>query len=374
MTMIKAVRFHGKGDVRLDTIPALECGPDELRVEVAYCGICGTDVHEYLGGPIFPPQHGCKNPHTGVSLPVVLGHEFSGTIIEIGSKVTGFQLGQHVAVNPSLDDVTYGLELCTACRAGRPNICKRWACLGLSGPGGGFSDEVVVNSHCCIPLPEGVSLKAGALAEPLAVASHMIRLSGFKKGDCVAVLGAGPIGLALLLLLKALGASAVVISEIAESRILQAQKFGADEVVDPRQASLSRIDPLLEAIQKFSPDGADISFDTTGLQATLDSAVVAVKPGGVVFNVAIHEKPLSFNPNDFAFQEKKFMGGICYTNEDFVIALEAIRSGAVPADDFVTSVVPLEDIVQGGFMELIQNKEHHVKILIQPSLDGVKNQ
>ncbi|KIW62215.1 chlorophyll synthesis pathway protein BchC [Phialophora macrospora] len=373
MTTIQAVRFYGKGDVRLDTIPALKCGPDEVRVKVAYCGICGTDVHEYLGGPIFPPQAGSTNPHTGVSLPVVLGHEFSGTVVEIGSNVTGVHVGQNVAVNPSLDDVSYGLELCASCRAGRPNICKRWASLGLSGPGGGFSDEVVVNFHYCIPLPEGVSLKAGALAEPLAVASHMIRLSGFRQGDCVAVLGAGPIGLALLLLLKAQGASAVVISEITESRMLQARKFGADAVVDPRKPSISGIDPLLEAVQRHSPEGADISFDATGLQATLDSAIAVVKPGGVVFNVAIHEKPLSVNPNDFAFQEKKFMGGICYTNEDFVIALEAIRSGAVPADDFITSVVPLKDIVQGGFLELINNKERHVKILIQPT-DSLNDQ
>jgi (R,R)-butanediol dehydrogenase/meso-butanediol dehydrogenase/diacetyl reductase len=192
----------------------------------------------------------------------------------------------------------------------------------------------------------------------------MIRLSGFRQGDCVAVLGAGPIGLALLLLLKAQGASAVVISEVTESRMRQARKFGADVVVDPRQPSVSRIDPLLEAIQSHSPEGADISFDATGFQATLDSAIAVVKPGG---NVAIHEKPMSFNPNDFAFHEKKFMGGICYTNKDFVIALEAIRSGAVPADDFVTAVVPLKDIVQGGFLELIHHKERHVKILIQPT-------
>ncbi|KAK5400793.1 hypothetical protein LTR06_011253 [Exophiala xenobiotica] len=370
MATITAVRFHGKGDVRLDTIPALECGANELRIKVAYCGICGTDVHEYLGGPIFPPQHGQTHPHTGVSLPVVLGHEFSGTITEVGSNVTGFHVGQHVAVNPSLDDTSYGQELCVNCRAGRPNICKHWASLGLSGHSGGFSEEVVVNFHRCFSLPEGVSLKAGALAEPLAVASHMIRLSGFKKGDCVAVLGAGPIGLALLLLLKAQGASSVAMSEVTQSRIVQAKKLGADVVVNPLHAASAGVNPMVEAVQQLSPEGADISFDATGIQATLDTAIAVVRPGGVVFNVAIHEKPLSINPNDFAFLEKKYMGGICYTNEDFVIALEAIKSGAVPTDELVTSVVPLEDIVQGGFMELIHNKGNHVKILIQPNANG----
>lgn len=347
-----------------------ECSPDELRVKIAYCGICGTDVHEYLGGPIFPPQLGQKNPHTGVQLPVTLGHEMSGTIVEMGSHVTGFRLGQNVAINPSLDDRSYGIELCVNCQSGRPNICKHWACFGLSAASGGFSDEVVVKGHNCIPLPEGVSLKAGALAEPLAVASHMIRLSGFQKGQSVAVLGAGPIGLALLLLLRAQGASWVLVSEPTKSRAEQAKEFGADVVVNPTiscSVNGEKPDSVLEEVRKFNPEGVDISFDATGVQATLDTAIAVAKPGGVVFNVAIHEKPLLINPNDFCFTEKRLLGGICYTNEDFEVALQAIQQGAVPVDQMITSIVALEDIVEGGFEELIQHKANHIKILIQPT-------
>ncbi|EXJ94478.1 hypothetical protein A1O1_02874 [Capronia coronata CBS 617.96] len=366
---MKAIRFYGKEDIRLDTVPRLKCNSDELRVKVAYCGICGTDVHEYLGGPIFPPQPGQCNPHTGVELPVTMGHEMSGTIIETGADVAGFAVGQNVAINPSLDDRSYGMELCANCQAGRFNICKHWACFGLSAASGGFSEEVVVKAHNCIPLPDGVSLKAGALAEPLAVASHMIRLSGFQKGQTVAILGAGPIGLALLLLLRAQGASKIVISELTKSRALQAEKFGADIVVDPSvpPSKSAKSDAVQDAVYGIAPNGVDISFDATGIQATLDTAIAVVKPGGVVFNVAIHEKPLLINPNDFSFTEKKFLGGICYTNEDFDIALNAIAHGAVPVDDLITSVVPLEKIVEGGFLELIHNKASHVKILIQSS-------
>jgi (R,R)-butanediol dehydrogenase / meso-butanediol dehydrogenase / diacetyl reductase len=335
-------------------------------VKVAYCGICGSDVHEYLGGPIFPPQPGQKNPHTGVELPITMGHEMSGTILEIGSRTTGFKVGQNVAINPSLDDRHHGKEPCGICNSGRPNLCKSWATYGMSAHGGGFADEIVVKPFSCIPLPEGVSLKAAALAEPLAVASHMIRISGFKAGQDVVILGGGPIGLALLLLLKSKGVRKVIVSEVSESRSRQAEKFRADLVINPLATSHSS-DPVLDAVHNNVGDGVDIVFDATGIQSTMDTALTVVKPGGVVFNVAIHEKPLLINPNSFSFTEVKLMGGICYTNEDFEDVLKALADGTVPAEAMITSVVPLEKAVQGGFLELINNKAEHVKILIQPS-------
>ncbi len=342
----------------------------DVRVKIAYCGICGSDVHEYLGGPIFPPLPGQKNPFTGVELPVIMGHEMSGTIIEVGASITEFKIGQRVAINPSMDDRHHGKEDCTICQSGRRNLCKSWACYGLSAHGGGFADEIVVKPFNCIPVPEGVSLKVAALAEPLAVASHMIRISGFKHGDNVVILGAGPIGLALLLLLRAKSAGKILISEVTESRLRQAEKFGADMVVNPlakTSGSVGSGNAVMDAAQRVMRDGADIAFDATGVQSTLDTALLVVRPGGVVFNVAIHEKPLLINPNSFSFKEIKLMGGICYTNEDFEDVLQALATGRLAAEDMITSIVPLEKVVQGGFLELINNKAEHVKILIQPS-------
>jgi (R,R)-butanediol dehydrogenase / meso-butanediol dehydrogenase / diacetyl reductase len=346
------------------------CGKDDVRVKIAYCGICGSDVHEYLGGPIFPPLQGQKNPYTGVELPVVMGHEMSGTIVELGSNVTELKVGQNVAINPSMDDRHHGKEDCSICQSGRRNLCKSWACYGLSAHGGGFADEIVVKSFSCILVPDGVSLKVAALAEPLAVASHMIRISGFKYGHDVVILGAGPIGLALLLLLRSKGARKVIISEMTESRSCQAEKFGANLVVNPlakMSGDAGSGNAVVDAAHNMMGDGADIAFDATGIQSTLDTALLVVKPGGVVFNVAIHEKPLFINPNSFSFKEVKLMGGICYTNEDFEDVLQAVASGKLAAGDMITSIVPLEKVVQGGFLELINNKAEHVKILIQPS-------
>lgn len=343
-------------------------------MQIAFCGICGTDIHEYLGGPIFVPQPGTKNKVTGIELPVTLGHEFSGTVIEVGQSVKSLNYGQRVIVNPAMDERHLGMTSCSPCKTGCHNICKRSVTYGLSAEGGGFCEQSVVKAISCIPLPDSVSLKVGALSEPLAVAWHCIRISGFKQGQTALVLGAGPIGLAILCLLKVWGASKTIISEVTEARIEQAKKFGANAVVNPLEPFSGNredeiTDPVVAACRDLTDgDGVDVAFDATGMQSTLDAAISAVKPRGTIFNVAIHERPLLLNLNLLAQQEKSIKAGICYTNEDFYAVLKVLAEGKIPAEDLITSVVPLSDVLNGGFMELINNKAKHVKILIQPDL------
>jgi (R,R)-butanediol dehydrogenase/meso-butanediol dehydrogenase/diacetyl reductase len=349
-----------------------KCGHDEVRLQIAFCGICGTDIHEYLGGPIFAPQLGTKNKVTGIELPVTLGHEFSGTVIEAGQNVKSLTKGQRVIVNPAMDERHLGMTPCSPCKTGCYNICKRSVTYGLSAEGGGFCEQSVVKAASCIVLPDSVSLKVGALSEPLAVAWHCIRVSGFKQGQIALILGAGPIGLAILCLLKVWGASKTIISEVTDARIEQAKIFGADSVVNPlEQISGTRddevTDPVVATCRDLTgSDGVDVAFDATGMQSTLDAAIAATKARGTIFNVAIHEKPLLLNLNLLAQQEKSIKAGIAYTNEDFHEVLKVLAEGKIPAEQLITSVVPLSDILNGGFMELINNKSKHVKILIQP--------
>ncbi|KAF2034024.1 GroES-like protein, partial [Setomelanomma holmii] len=222
------LRFYAKGNIRLDDVPAPTCAPDEVRLKVAFCGTCGTDLHDFLRGPIFPPQHGERNPHTGASLPVIMGHEIYGTVVEVGKDVSGVSIGQRVAVNPAMDDRHHGKPQCKACLSGYHNICTGSTFCGLNATGGGFSDEITVKPLALVPSPDNVPLKLAGLAEPQAVAAHMIRISGFRKGDSAVVLGAGPIGCALTFLLKHKSASKILVSEIAAPRVKQAASFGAD--------------------------------------------------------------------------------------------------------------------------------------------------
>lgn len=333
-----------------------------MRVKVAYSGICGTDVTEYMSGPIFPPQEGHTHPHTGVSLPVIMGHEFSGTIIEVGSGVTHLQVGQCVVISPAYDHRHYETEYCEPCKNGKYNICDASATIGLNAPGGGFCDETVVRARNCVPLPSNVSLKVAALVEPLAIGRHSITGSGFKRGQSVLICGAGPIGLAILLILRVMGASRVIVAEVLESRMEQARKFGADAVISPLQAGPQTLD----AIQQVCEGSVDIAFDASGLQSTLDLSIAGVKPGGVIFNVAIHKKALSLNINDLAMKEKRLLSGICYFQEDFDVVIGMLAEGKLDAEQMITSIVPLSDIVDGAFEELIHNRDGHIKILIKP--------
>ena len=229
----------------------------------------------------------------------------------------------------------------------------------VNSPNGGFAEEMVVKPFALVPLPDSVSLKLAALAEPLAVAAHMIRMSGFQKGQDAVVFGAGPIGTALTFLLKDSGAKSVVVSEVAAGRILQAKQAGADRVVNPTEES------IVNAVHELVGSGADVAFDACGLQATLDGAIASVKSGGIIFNVALHEQPLQLNLNLLTIPEKKLMAGNGYTAEDFDRVIRVLSERGEEIEKFITGIVPLEKAVEGGFEEVVNNKAVHNKILVE---------
>lgn len=341
------------------------CGPSQVRVQVAYAGICGTDITEYLGGPIFPPQEGYPNPNTGVSLPVMLGHEFSGTICEVGSEVKSLVPGQPVVISPAQHHRHYGTPPCRPCTEHRYNVCDATSTIGLNAPGGGFSDQTVVEAANCIALPSNVGLKVAALVEPLSIAHHCISTSGFQAGQSALICGAGPIGLAMIALLRVMGADKIIATEVLESRLATALEFGATAAINPLKPDAGS-ESAVAMILKLCPGGVHIAYDATGLQSTLDLCFAASKPGGVVFNVAIHKKPLLLNLNDVTLKEKRLMGGIGYLPEDFDGVIRMLADGRVNAEKMITSIVPLSNVVKGGFDELVNNRGAHIKILVRP--------
>lgn len=350
---MKAARWYGKKDIRVVDIPeppAPKAG--EVKIKVTWCGICGSDLHEYLAGPIFIPT--TTHPLTGHSGTTTLGHEFSGTVVEVGAGVTNVKVGDLVA-----PDACQHCGECLPCRMGRYNVCEKLAFTGLMAEGA-FAEYVNVPANLCFKLPKDFDLQAAALIEPLATGLKAVRLAGTILGDTAVVFGAGTIGLGTLMCAKAAGATVIVI-EMAEARKKMAKECGADVVLDPRECN------VVEEVKKLTNGGADVAFECIGNVKTAPLAVDIVHNVGKVMIVGIFEGPSSFNFFSLSGTDKKVIGTLAYTVDDFVRVARLLASGALKADALITGRIKIEDIVAKGFEELVNHKDTNVKILVSPN-------
>ncbi|KAG0647485.1 putative diacetyl reductase [Hyphodiscus hymeniophilus] len=351
---MRAARYYGKEDIRVEEIEEPVCKPGQIKIKPAFVGICGTDLHEYLGGPNFAPV----KPHavTKETLPVTFGHEFSGTVIEVGEGVTGFEIGQKASIQPTIYDGT-----CPACHRGLENICYNGGFVGLSGWGGGLSDAVTVPANYVLPLPDNVPLDIGALVEPLSVGWHAVSQSPLKKDSNVLILGGGPIGISVILALRARGCGYIIVSELSSSRQRFARHFGASHIIDPTKET----DFVKQIRSLAGGEGVDIVFDCAGVAVGLEAACQSIKARGTVVNVAIWEKAIPFQPNDLVFKEGKYVACLGYVQQDFIDVIKAISSGAMKPGDMITRKIALENVVEDGIKTLISDKDNHVKILVE---------
>ncbi|KAI9810687.1 MAG: hypothetical protein M1827_006146 [Pycnora praestabilis] len=342
---MKAVRFHGQRDIRLEDIEVPKCGKGQVKDE---------DLHEYLGGANIMPTS--PHPITGEKVPLTLGHEFSGIVEEIGDGVHDLEVGGRVCVQPIIYDGT-----CGACKEGLINCCDSNGFVGLSGWGGGLSEHVVVPRASIISLPDAVSLEVGALIEPLAVGWHAVKISPFKSGDSVLILGGGPIGLSVIQALKARGAEKIIVSEIAPQRKDFAKKFGAHYVLDP-----TKDDIVAKCRELCGGKGVNVAFDAAGVQAGLNSAILATRARGTIVNIAVWEKPATVNVNDLVFRERKYLGIATYVAGDFQEVIDAIASGDMKPAPMITLKIKLNEVEEKGFKALTTDKGQ-VKILVEVS-------
>ncbi len=352
---MKAAVYHGRGDVRVEERPEPKVRPGTVKLKVDWCGICGTDLHEYEEGPIFVPSPGQPHPITGETLPLILGHEFAGTITELGPDVSGFKVGQRVAIDPifaSGDD--------DECRRGDSHLCRKLGFQGLSGGGGGFSPYVVALADRTHDLGD-IGTDIGAMVEPLAVAFHAVRQSGIRPGDTAVVYGAGPIGQAAILCLRAAGAGTVIVVDPAAARQKMARTLQADLVYDPRETDVAS-----EVLRLTRGRGAEVAFDCAGLDATVASAMDTVRRGGTIVMIAIWGHPAKVDMLALVLREIRLVGSICY-NGDFPRVISLLRDGRIDPTPMITKRIQVDDIVAGGFEELLANRDKHVKILVQPT-------
>ncbi|GAA5823429.1 hypothetical protein JCM10212_005775, partial [Sporobolomyces blumeae] len=354
MSKMHAAMYYGKKDIRIQQVDVPEVKPGQVRVKVAWCGICGTDLHEYEAGPILCPTN--DNPHkiTGVGSPVCLGHEFSGVIDQVGDGVQNWAVGDRVCIESVIS-----CHDCYACSIGCNNACSKLGFVGLStnlSTGAGLSEYYLCPSpdEFLHKLPDSVSLKSGAMCEPLAVAIHAVKRSGFRKGQKALVCGAGPIGCLLISVLKSQGASLIIVSEPSSTRRAVAERAGAHHLLDPCSTD------VVSTVKELTggPDrGVDVAFEAAGVGSALTVAIGSVATRGTVLNVSVWSKPAVIDMNALVFGEKAILGASCY-RDDHPATISSLENKVINLEDFVTATIKLEDLVEKGFHELIHNNEN----------------
>ncbi|KAF8892878.1 alcohol dehydrogenase GroES domain protein [Infundibulicybe gibba] len=315
--------------------------------------VCGSDLHAYLveGIELYPTTERA-DPLSGQTSPVTMGHEFSGTIVELGRGVDGNRLrvGTNVVVEPTMSCMR--TDTCQPCRSGSRNVCPLTNFIGIGGWGGGLSEYITVNARNVHVLPGNVSLEVGACIEPLAVAYNAVKRSGFQEGQSALIIGAGPIGLFVLKVLKSISPSTpILVSEPAVSRRAFALEHGASHALDPITT-----DTVAEVLAATNGHGVDVAFDAAGVQAGIDTMIAAVRPRGMMCNIALWEQKVSLDMNKVIGKELCITGSMAYDgiHEELI---KAVAEGKIKGiEKLITNRIPIEDVVK-GIMSLLKEKD-----------------
>jgi threonine dehydrogenase-like Zn-dependent dehydrogenase len=323
-------------------------GPGEVLVEVALCGICGSDVHGYLNGIMVP-------------LGTVMGHEAVGTVAEVGAAMADWRVGDRVAIKPIPE-----CGECPYCRKGQFSLCVSAfpRAIGISPDHDGAFARFVKIEHpktMLFRLPDEVSFEQGVVIEPLATSLHGLRMSRFRPGDAAVVIGAGTIGLGVLQFLKIGGAGKVIVLEVSEKKRELARRLGADVVLNPAQEG----EKLRETVFSHTGGyGADLVFECAGVPQALQVSYTLVKSGGQVLLIGINDKEVSIQPFSLSVWEVELKGILGYYDEfDYVI--EFLKQKKIDTAAMVSDTIDLADIEGRGFRRLLSSRDD-VKIVVKP--------
>ncbi|AQG80717.1 zinc-dependent alcohol dehydrogenase [Spirosoma montaniterrae] len=315
---MKALLFTGNQSFRLEAQPPQAPRPGEVQLRVAYCGVCGTDVHIYHGAM----AHRLR-------LPQVIGHEVSAEVAAVGDGVTGWQPGDRVTVRPlqpGPDDPSDN---------GQRHIGKNLTFIGIDSPGG-MQTHWNVPAHTLHRLPDTLSLQLGALIEPLAVACHDVRLGEVQPGEQVVVIGGGPIGMLVALVARQKGAN-VLVSEVNPARLALAESLEL-ATANPKEQD------LVSEVERFTNGAmADVVFEVSGVAAGVQAMTQVARARGRIVMVAIHADPKPVDLFRFFWRELRLIGARVYEPQDFEEAIALAASGTLPLDQLITQVSPLAE-------------------------------
>lgn len=350
---MQAAVWYNKEDIRIEDIPEPKTGPGQVKVKIKACGICGSDLHEFRSGPFIIPTK--PHPLTGkANGPIILGHEFSADVIEVGEGVKSVKPGDRVTVNPLIY-----CGKCHYCRTGQYIMCTKLGTAGFAWDGA-FAEIGVFPEYTILKLPDTISDDAGAFVEPLAVAIHAVNRAKMKVGATVAVVGAGPIGLLVMQACRAAGAGKVFVIEPLKGRRELALKTGAYAVFDPTQEDVGKkIGDLTNNLR------VDWAFDCVGNQASFDTVVKVTGRRAVMCIVGLALKPISVPFIRLWGHEKELTFSSGYQDE-FSAAIDYLADGRVNVEPLITARIKIKDLVDKGIKELIEHGSDHIKILVYP--------
>ena len=348
---MRAAMYYGNHKLEIEDIPEPSAGDGEVKVKVSRNGICGTDLHEYYDGPIFIPP---ADPHplTGKAMPLVLGHEFSGTVTEVGAGVTDVGEGDRVTIQP-----VYRCGHCRPCKSGRYNLCTTVGFHGLMADGG-MAEYTVVPRNQVYRLPDTVGLELGALVEPMSVAYHAAVLGEVNDQSRALIYGAGPIGIGLWFALRGMGLTEIDVVEPSPTRRTSIEALGA-RTLDPTAVDV----PELIA-DRTDGDGVDAAFDAAGVTPAVVSALECVGERRPLISVAIYDKPIPTPLINLVLRERRIQGTICYTGDDYRAVIALMAQGHYDTTGWVDTI-PMSGVLEQGFEELRAGRK--MKLLVDPT-------
>jgi len=334
----------GKRQITLCELPEPEPSPGKAVVEIAYCGICGTDLHAWASGAPYNPA--------------ICGHEWAGTLSKSGAGIAHVREGDRVSIG-----IAPACGQCADCRSGRGAYCAS-AFQGLLGAGphaaphGGFARAIAIDAARLIPVRSGISDEAAALLEPATVALHAVRRTPLRLGDACVVLGAGPIGLLTLQCARAAGAGAVAVVEPHPVRRARAIQLGAVAAIDPHSQ-----DVAARTRAVLGPLGADVVFECAGIPQTIDQAASLVKRGGVVSLVGLANLSAQITPSTWLLNEIRLVAALGYLNEEFDLTMGLVQDGRLALAALHTKTVLLKEM--DAAFALLNDDPAEIKILVK---------
>lgn len=309
----------------------------EVLVEVKAVGICGTDLHIFQG------------ERQDVTFPRIMGHELSGRVKEIGKEVTRVKPGDKVVLDP-----VFACGTCRTCKSGHENVCADVKCYGVQMDGG-FQDYIIVGEEHLYPFDKKITYEQAALAEPFSIAANITERVAVKESDHVVVIGSGTIGLAVVQVAKALGAK-VLVSDIEDIKLKKAKEAGADETVNSKKQSLK------DAVEEFSPGGADVIVDAVGVASLIEQAIDLTAPLARVAVIGFDARAAQIPPIKITKKELTLVGSRMNCHQ-FPKAMKWLKEGRINANLMITGTYPVDEI-QKAFEETIANGNEMIKTLI----------